>query len=360
MAYTTIDDPEAYFQVKTYTGNGTAIGSGGNSITFDGDTDLAPGMLWLKRTDSVSSHNMHDAVRGAQGRVYPDTTDPEDTSVTESVNAFTSDGFNLGNSGGGNASGGAYVAWCWKAGTTSSGTTTGSGTGTAYSTSIDDTAGFQITTYTGNDTGGHTVPVALSTAPHFMVFKQRNDTYAWGVYHHKNTAAPETEILESHGSSATADDNTFLNDVAPTASVVTLGPQGDWGNEGTKTIVAYFWSEKQGFSKFGSYTGNGNAEGPFVYTGFKPAWLMIKDAGNAAQWMIMDNKRSGYNPHNNRLYCDTNAVQESDTDRLDLLSNGFKVRTGDADTNVDGSNFIYFAFAEQPFVNSEGVPCTAR
>ena len=144
-AYTTIDDPTVYFQVKLYTGNGTAIGSGGNSITFDGDTDLAPGMLWLKRTDSVSSHNMHDAVRGAQGRVYPDTTDPEDTSVTESVNAFTSDGFNLGNSGGGNASGGSYVAWCWKAGTTSSGTTTGSPTVT---TSGDDT----IIKWTGNGT----------------------------------------------------------------------------------------------------------------------------------------------------------------------------------------------------------------
>ena len=149
-AYTTIDDPTVYFQVKTYSGNGTAIGSGGNSITFDGDTDLAPGILWYKRRDATASHNMHDAVRGAQTRSYPDTTDAQDTGVTEGVNAFTSDGFNLGNSGAGNASGGTYVAWCWKE---------------------SATAGFDIVSYTGNGTAGKTVSHSLSAVPDFFFLK---------------------------------------------------------------------------------------------------------------------------------------------------------------------------------------------
>ena len=356
-SYTAVDDSEAYFQTVIYTGNGTAIGSGGLSVTFPGDTNLTPGMLWNKRrTVSVSQHDMYDSARGAQIRYYPESAYAEDTGVTEAVNAFTSDGFNLGNSGGGNASGGLYAAWCWKAGGSGSANTAGSINTTA--TSVDTTSGFSISTYTGNDTAGATIGHGLGAVPHFIIIKCRNAAQSWPVYHHSNTAAPETDHLILDTAAATADAADRWNDTPPSSTLITLG-DNDQVNGG-QTYVAYAWTEKQGFSKFGAYKGNGNADGPFVYTGFKPAFILNKDTGNEAQWMIMDNKRSGYNPHNNRLYADTNAVEEGDTDRFDILSNGFKIRTADADTNVSGSTFVYAAFAEQPFVNSNGVPCTAR
>ena len=304
-AYTTIDDPEKYFQVVTYTGNYTGGGSS-QDITLPGDTDMQPDLVWIKNI-KAEKHCIYDAVRGATKNLSSNSNAAESTD--QGLTAFNSDGFTVATLNDTNENATTIMAFSWKAGTTSSGTTTGSGTGTAYSTSINDTAGFQITTYTGNDTGGHTIPVALSTAPHLMIFKQRNDSYTWGVYHHKNTSAPETEVLEMDGTGATADNNTFLNDVAPTSSVVTLGPQGDWGNEDGKTIVAYFWSEKQGYSKFGSYTGNGNADGPFIYTGFRPAWIMFKRTDASGEhWYIHNNKRLGYNPDNNPFYANDAAV----------------------------------------------------
>ena len=357
MAYTTIDDPEAYFQVKLYTGGGEA-----QAITFDADTDMQPDLVWIKRRDSSGNHKWYDSVRGVHNEIYSNSTAAE-YAETQSLTAFGSDGYTVGTDAAISGDTRTFLSMCWKAGTASSGTTTGSGTGTAYSTSIDDTAGFQITTYTGNDTGGHTIPVALSTAPQFMIFKQRNDVYAWGVYHHENTAAPETEVLEMHATAATADDNTFLNDVAPTASVVTLGPAGDWGNEDSKTIAAYFWSEKQGYSKFGTYPGNGNANGPFVWLGFRPAWIMIKCTTNnhaSAGWRIWNNKMDTFNPVDNVLDANTNSAEDLTAEDYDFCANGFKVRAGGLKNNDAGETYIYIAFAEQPFVNSEGVPANAR
>ena len=353
-AYTTIDDPSAYMKVQLYTGNYST-----NAISFnDTDTTMQPDLIITKDRNDGSWFITADSVRGANKILNTNDTAAETTETTY-VNSFDSNGFTLGANNGNNESGEPNVAWCWKAGTTSSGTTTGSGTGTSYNTSINDTAGFQITTYTGNDTGGHTIPVALSTAPHFMIFKQRNDVYAWGVYHHKNTSAPETEVLELHGTSATADDNTFLNDVAPTSSVVTLGPAGDWGNEDSKTIVAYFWSEKQGYSKFGTYVGNDNADGTFVYLGFRPAWVMTKKtSASGASWQICDNKRPGYNPIDDSFSADSAAAEATHV-AMDFCSNGFKCRNSNRDSNHNAT-YIYAAFAEAPFVNSNGVPCNAR
>ena len=351
-----LNDPTAYFQAKLYSGNGAAIGAGGNSITFGGETNLAPGMLWIKRRDSVAEQNLLDSVRGAQIRYYPDDAYAEDTGVTESVNAFTSDGFNLGNSGGVNASGGTYVAWCWKAGGSSSSNEAGSINTTA--TSVDTTSGFSISTYTGNDTAGATIGHGLGAVPHFIIIKCRNAAQSWPVYHHKNTAAPETDHLILDTAAATVDAADRWNDTAPTSTLITLG-DNDQVNGG-QTYVAYAWTSIQGFSKFGAYKGNGDADGPFVFTGFRPAFILNRDTYNEAQWMIMDNKRSGYNPTNNRLYADTTSAEEGAVDRFDILSNGFKVRTADADTNLSGDIFAYMAFAEAPFVNSNGVPCTAR
>ena len=266
MAFTTIDDPTVYFQVKLYTGNGTAIGSGGNSITFDGDTDLAPGMLWIKRTDSTSQHDMYDVVRGAQIRFYPDNSDQEDTGVTESVNAFTSDGFNLGNSGGGNASGGTYVAYCWKA--SGSGSSNTSGSIKTTSTSAETTSKFSISTYTGTGSAA-TIGHGLGVVPHFVLCKERGGSGDWVYYHHKNTSAPETDVLEFNNTTATADNNGMWNDTAPTSTLITLGGSAVLNNS-SDTYVCYAWSEVQGFSKFGTYQGNNYSYGTFVYTGFAP------------------------------------------------------------------------------------------
>ena len=354
MAFTTIDDPTVYFQVKLYTGNGTAIGSGGNSITFDGDTDLAPGMLWLKRRDSTSSHNVHDEVRGAQNRLYPDTTDAQDTSVTESVNAFTSDGFNLGNSGGGNASGGTYVAWCWKAGGSASSQTDGD---IDTSRSVNTTSGFSIATYTGNATNGATRGHGLGVVPHMIVVKNTTDSVKWYVYHHKNTAAPETDYLELNAANATADQAGW-NDTAPTSTLVTTS-DGSEVNASGKGYVMFSWVGKQGFSSFGSFIGNGNADGPFVYLGFKPAMVIVKDNGAAVGWGMYDYKRNGYNADNKTLYAQSNSGEDAGG-YVDLLSNGFKITSSSAWQNRSGGTFIYMAFAEAPFVNSNGVPCNAR
>ena len=353
-AYTTIDDPSAYFKVQLYTGNYST-----NAITFnDTDTTMSPDLIITKDRSDASWFITADTVRGANKIININDTAAETTETTY-VNSFDSNGFTLGANNGNNEDGEANVAWCWKAGTTSSGTTTGSGTGTSYNTSINDTAGFQISTYTGNDAAGHTLPVALTTAPHLMIFKQRSDVYAWGLYHHKNTSAPETDVLEMHATAATADDITFLNDTAPTSSVVTFGAAGDWGNEDGKTIVAYLWSEKQGYSKFGGYTGNGNADGAFIYTGFQPAMILVKVTDITGDYRIFDTKRDTYNVADAILYPSTNTAEGTET-FADILSNGFKIRSSSNSYNGSGNTYIYMAWAEAPFVNSNGVPCNAR
>ena len=353
MAYTTIDDPTVYFQMKTYTGNGTAIGSGGNSITFDGDTDLAPGMLWIKRTDSTSSHNVHDAVRGAQNRSYPDTTDAQDTSVTESVNAFTSDGFNLGNSGGGNASGGSYVAYCWKTGTTSGKSTSGESiTPSGYS--IDATSGVGVFAWSGTGSNG-TITHGLgdNVGNGTMIVKQLNSTAGWQVYH-KGSGATHTWYFNS--TAVPDDSDTVWNDTAPTSSVFTLGTNTGTNASGS-TYIGYVFAPKQGFSKFGTYEGNGNADGTFVYTGFKPKLLICKSIDSTAGAYMIPSKTDWVNGDTYYHYVYSNTTSSNGA-FVDFHSNGFKLRKNDDINNSE--TYVYMAWAEAPFVNSNGVPCNAR
>ena len=329
-AYTAIDDPSVYFQIKDYTGNGTAIGSGGNSITFDGDTDLAPGLLWLKRTDSTASHEVHDVVRGAQIRSYPDTSDAEDTGVTEGVNAFTSDGFNLGNSGGGNASGGTYVAYCW---------------------AETATAGFDIVTYTGTGSGT-TFAHSLSAKPGWMLAKNRGATGGWMMWH---KGLPDTgdKVLYFHLTSAMQDEQMF-NDTEPTSSVFSVSADS---NLSSNTYFNYLWAEKQGFSKFGKYEGNGNANGPFIYTGFKPRMLIAKSIDSTAGAYMIPSKKNWVNGDTYYHYVYSNTTRSNGA-FVDFHSNGFKLRKNDDINNAE--TYVYMAFAESPFVNSNGVPTTAR
>jgi len=180
------------------------------------------------------------------------------------------------------------------------------------------------------------------------------------MFHHKNTSAPETDYLYLNQTAATADSNVYWNDTLPSSTLISLGSDDDV-NTSSATYVCYAWSEVQGFSKFGSYTGNGNADGTFVYTGFRPAFIIFKkSSGSGDDWSMYDYKRTGYNSAGNEELRPNTTAAEQDVDRIDILSNGFKARTSSGETNESGSSYVYMAFAEAPFVNSSGVPCNAR
>jgi hypothetical protein len=336
MAYTAIDDPEAYFQVKAYTGDGTTVSGGGLSVVLDGDTDMQPDMVWSKNRDDATGHRLVDSVRGVTKQIHPNNTNGEATD-TEGLTAFNSDGFTVGNDDGWNTDGEKIVAWCWKE--------------TA-------TAGFDMVSYTGSGSSQN-VSHSLSAVPHLMIVKRYDgDGNYWVIYHHKNTSAPETDYLRLDTTVATADAADRWDDTAPTSSVFTVKDSSQV-NGSSNTYMNYLWSEKQGFSKFGSHIGNGNADGTFVYTGFRPAFIMTKNTARSDNWMIFDNKRLGYNVDNNFVFPNL-ANTEVDSDQIDILSNGFKCRTTNDAVNSSGEVTVYMAFAEAPFVNSKGVPCNAR
>ena len=340
-AYTTIDDPSAYFKVQLYTGNGTAIGSNGKVVTFDDtDTDMQPDLVWIKDREDTYSHVLTNSVSGATKYLNSNGTAVETTN-TETLTAFGSDGFTVGNFAGVNINTTTYVAWCWKE---------------------SAAAGFDIVTYTGNGTDDTDISHNLSAVPKMIIIKNLSAADAWQVYHHKNTAAPETDYLVLDTTAATADAADRWSDEAPTSSVFTLG-DGDEVNTNTENYIAYCFSEKQGFSKFGSYTGNGNADGTFVYTGFRPAMIIFKQSSASGEkWYMFDSKRNPFNLTNELLMANVSDAESVNTTGapIDILSNGFKIRGTDAAGNASGSTYIYMAFAEAPFVNSNGVPCNAR
>ena len=362
MAYTTIDDPSAYFQTALYTGNG---GSSTQVVTNDGNSDLQPDWIWLKNRTSARWHLVNDSSRGASYNIYPNEEDAEDVGGSggnTSITSFNSDGFTLATDtgdGGWNEQGDSHVAWQWKCngGTTSSFTESGGNPGGTIQTNT--TAGFSIITTTGTGGNGGTIAHGLGAVPHLIISKGRSDAGAWSVYHHKNTSEPETELLNLAIDGATLDSPAYYNDTAPTSSVFTVKGSGDINGD-NRTYVHYVFTEKQGYSKFGSYTGNGNADGPFVYTGFKPAWVMIRRTDAVENWIMLDNKREPFNVVTKRLYADLNNTESTSGTRMDFLSNGFKLRQSVGDINTSSGTYIYMAFAGHPFVSSEGVPTTAR
>ena len=360
MAYTTIDHPSAYYQTALYSGNNTS-----QSITLDGNSNLQPDVVWIKERNGIEDHCIFDSSRSGSERLSPNTTGStwDDAS---NVTAFDSDGFSIVSNDQLNDSGNTQVAWCWKV---NGGTTT---TNDASATSVgsqdsvyqaNTTAGFSIVTWTGpSGSGVGTNAHGLGAVPHLMIVKCRSASEPWEVYHHKNTTAPETDYLRLNTTAATADSAHVWADTAPTSTVFTVGDSGST-NEDSKTYVAYLWKEIQGYSKFGSYTGNGNADGPFVYTGFKPAFLIVKNTSDGDdQWLVWDNKRSPTNPVDDYLAPSASDAESANSNWaiIDFVSNGFKLRSSDISYNQSGYKYIYIAFAEQPFVSSEGVPCTAR
>jgi hypothetical protein len=361
MAYTTIDDPSAHFQVTLYTGN-----SGDNAITNDGNSDLQPDWLWVKNRGDTQDHVVFDSSRGFNGdndSLYLETnnTDAESHNDNDHLKSFNSDGFTMqGGSGRSNNNTVNFVAWQWKAngGTT---TTNSAGANGADHESVyqaNDTAGFSIVTYTSDSASGDTIMKhGLSTAPTFMIHKSRSATGIWWVYH-KELTNDGYMHLESTNANQDGSTNVWRN-TAPTSSVFKVGLNSIASSN--ETMVAYCFAPIQGFSKFGIYTGNGNANGPFVYTGFEPSYLMMKRTDSAGEWLIYDNKRDPFNLRDTRLEAQDNFADSTGTTKVfDFLSNGFKCRGSDTDINADDGTYIYMAFAEHPFVSSKGVPTTAR
>ena len=361
--YTTIDNPELYFQTLIWSGNDVGTS---RAFTFDGDEDMQPDLVWTKiRTGWAAKHNLWDSVRGVNKNISSDAVTAETTTDQYGyVSAFGSDGF-TGSNGSNvhnprylyNENGGTYVAWCWKA----SGSTASNSSGDMTSTvSANTDAGFSIVSWTGDGTAGNTVGHGLNSAPEFILTKALADgTSSWGGYHIGTDAtAPEDYGMQIDGSGARIDTANMLNDTAPTSSLVTLGG-ATYSNHSSNPMIMYAWHSVQGYSKCGSYTGNGNADGTFVYTGFRPAWVIVKSTASGAGWNIHDAKRDTYNEMNKQLYANSNAADGSSRP-IDFLSNGFKQRGTTSDVNNSGDTFFYTAFAEAPFVNSNGVPCNAR
>ena len=343
MAYTTIDDPTEYFETTLFTGNGST-----QNIT---GLNFQPDWIWYKRRNSTNHNRLIDSVRGSNKNLASDLTNAENTESTY-VTSFNSDGWSIGSNTDINASNDTIVAWAWKAGGSASSNSDGSIT-SSVSASTD--AGFSIVSYTGNATANATVGHGLGVAPSMMIVKKRNGAFNWGIYHKSLTA----HKLLAFTTGAPDDDASYWNDVEPTSSVFNLG-SGALTNGSGSTMIAYCFAEKQGYSKFGSYTGNGNADGTFVYTGFKPAWVMTKQTSGGNHWHIHDNKRNPFNVVGKNLKADSSNAEEDPAggeNSRDFLSNGFKFRNADHN-NSNGQTYIYMAFAEEPLVGDN--PATAR
>ena len=333
-----VTQADDYFNTVLYTG-----ASSGQGITGVG---FQPDWTWIKSRSHGSSHVLTDTSRGVTKSLFSDTAVVEST-LAGGVTAFGTDGFTLGTEGTVNTDTRTYVAWSWKAnGGTATASGSESGNNPAYSVQANPTAGFSIVTYTGTGATG-TVPHGLGVVPQMMIFKNRGSAGNWAIYHGENTAAPATDVIYLNLTNATADTVNMFNDTAPTSSVFTVDTNGNLNEDGV-AHVAYIFANVEGYSKFGSYTGNGNVDGAFVYTGFRPAFIITKLSSHVSSWSIVDTTRDPFNIVNQYLLAESNSA-EGDFDSFDILSNGFKARTTNAERNGSGRTVIYMAFAEAPF-----------
>ena len=347
MAYTDIDKPSDYFNTKLYTGTGSS-----NSITGIG---FAPDWVWIKNRGASAHHMLFDKVRDATKSLYSNLTDAE-TTVSGHVTSFDSDGFTLGdNSGKGSTNGNTetYASWNWLG---ANGTASNSDGSITSSVSASTDAGFSIVSYTGTGSAA-TVGHSLGVKPSAIFIKNRSSISDWCVYFGTLGATKYLELSNTNAAGTSA--NTF-NNTEPTSSVFTVNTSSIVNTSGDD-YIAYCFAEKQGYSKFGSYIGNGNADGTFIYLGFKPAFVIAKESSEARDWQLWDNKRLGYNASggNKNLIPNKTDVEDTYAD-IDILSNGFKLRNSSAADNKVSQTYIYMAFAEAPFVTSTGIPTCAR
>ena len=349
MAYSTIVKPADYFNTKLYTGNG-----GTNAQTGVG---FQPDFTWIKARSNAENHNLFDAVRGVTKRIRSNGAEAEDTRTT-SLTAFGTDGFTLGSGSQVNTNGWTFASWNWLANGAGSANTDGSINTTA--TSANTTSGFSIVQYTGTGSEA-TVGHGLGVKPKIIFFKNLSGSANWVA---QSTLLGNKVQLVLNDTSAQNTDSRLGASDNWSSSVFTVGTYGDMNGSGN-SYIAYCFAEKTGYSKISSYIGNGNSDGPFIYTGFKPAFILSKKTNAAGtQWTIWDNKRSssGFNPADKILHPNV-ANPDNTADDTDFLSNGFKLRATASGMNNSGDTYIYMAFAEEPLVansGTDGVPATAR
>jgi hypothetical protein len=348
MAYTTIKKPSDYFNTKLYTGDDT----NDRQIALDWSPDLT----WIKARNVAYGHILFDRIRGLGFSLNSNGTNADRNVGSEfswSNSGCTTDSFTVdrGSNESLNESGRTMVAWNWKAGGTAVSNTDGSITS---SVSANQDVGFSIVSYTGtgsNATVGH----GLGSVPKIMFVKNRDGSNNWMVY---SSALGATKYLKLNTTDAESTFSTRWNDTTPTSTVFTIGTDTDVNGNGSN-YIAYCFAEKQGFSKFGSWTGNGSSDGPFIFTGFKPAFVIIKKTNAAGSWWVDDNKRDSFNPTLKALQANSSAAEVADgAGDLDFLSNGFKCRDNTDAINISGGSYIYMAFAEEPLVGDN--PATAR
>jgi len=347
MAYTDIDKPSDYFNTVLWTGDGTT-----KDITGVG---FQPDLVWAKKRSAAGYHAWCDVVRGGTKTIFSNASIAEETSAVDWILSFASDGFGVNSAGNLNQSSATYVAWNWLASNTTASNTDGSITSTV---SANTTSGFSIVSYTGNGSAGATIGHSLGVAPSMFIIKNRSSgTTDWAVYN-KNLGSGNKLLLNSSASSSAS---SYFNSTSPTSTVFSVN-DSDTSNGSGNSMIAYCFAEKKGFSKFGSYVANADNNGPMIYLGFKPAFVIIKRTSNSNPWILLDNKRGSYNVNQSKLYPNNTDAENTDTSNgIDFLSNGFKIRRNNTEINgASGDTFIYIAFAENPFVTSTGIPACAR
>ena len=346
MAYSGISKSKLYFEATTYTGGATDV----SSLSFQ------PDFVWAKKRDGSENHGLFDSVRGATKTINSNTTATESTR-SGSLTSFDSDGWTMGGSDGIiSASGSTYVGWAWKAGTTGSGTTDQS---KDYQYSVNTTSGFSIVRYKGSGVTNHKIPHHLGAKPEVILVKSIESVHNWTCYW--DIFQNSQNYVRLNNDDTVASDATKWGGYA-TASTINLGSANDTNQSSSSyNFVAYSFVSKKGYSAFGKYRGNGNADGTFVYTGFKPAWVMHKRTDTSNNWIIQDNKRNGFNADNPILKANLSDAEQA-VHEIDFVSNGFKVRSSGAGSNASGGTYIYMAFAEEPLVANVGqsIPATAR
>jgi len=339
MAYTDIDKPSDYFNTVTYTGNGST-----QSIT---GVNFQPDLVWIKNRTVARSHRFSNSISGVGKFFYTDLTNAEITNAN-GITSFDSDGWSMGTDVGMNESGQSFVAWNWLASNTTASNTNGS---IASTVSANTTSGFSIVSFTTTSGGNATIGHGLGSVPKMIIIKSRTNAYNWDIYH---VSIGNTKRLVF--TTQASETSTVWGSTTPTSSLFTMD-QSFYGSG--YPVIAYCFAEKKGFSKFGKYTGNGSTDGTFVYTGFKPAYFMIKRTDSTGSWIIHDNKRSVYNVTSHDLYANLSDAEVSGN-RFDFVSNGVKLKNNFTNMNASGGTYIYMAFAENPFVTSTGIPTTAR
>jgi len=344
MAYTTIDKSSLHFNTKTYTGTGSS-----NALTGIG---FQPDLIWTATLNEAEIRPINDSVNGINNYLRSNDVDTLETGGTN-ITAQSSDGYTVGTNDRFNQSSNSFISWNWKANGAGSANTDGSTNTTA--TSANTTAGISIIKYPGTGSSA-TIGHGLGATPSVLWFKQLDGTESWRVW---SIYAPNysSKALALNNNNQEFSQTGWVGTV--NNSTIQLGTDGSI-NLNAKNYVCYAFTEKTGFSKFGQYTGNGETSGVFIYTGFKPAWVMTKKTSDSDSWVILDNKRdAGPNPHKLAAFADNTDVQAGDY-LTDFCSNGFKIRSSTGSLNTSGGSYIYQAFAEAPLVGSNNVPCTAK